>query len=307
AIWSALLPVTSVGRDDDFFDLGGDSLLVLQVFDRLAEDGRPLPRPTVIYRHRTLAALASAVDAAAGPPEAAGVPPAARVPPPGGDPAGHSGPFPVPPGPRRVLLAEAMSPGAGPWLARAAMCGALRPDHDARAVEPPPGDEPAGHSGPFPVTPGRRGFVLAEAMSPGAGTWLARLRLSGQLDPDLFQRAVDLLVERHGMLRTVFPAGARPPVQQELPNSLRLPVQFETVTGRDAVDERAAAESRRRMDTWAWPLIRLRVLTLAPREHVLLVHAHHVIADGYSAALLMRELTEVYDRLTRGETPLPDP
>src|SRR5690606_2846393 len=79
AIWSALLPVTSVGRDDDFFDLGGDSLLVLQVFDRLAEDGRPLPRPTVIYRHRTLAALASAVDAAAGPPEAAGVPPAARV------------------------------------------------------------------------------------------------------------------------------------------------------------------------------------------------------------------------------------
>ncbi|NEC78954.1 hypothetical protein G3I38_06770, partial [Streptomyces sp. SID7958] len=250
-MWSALLPVTSVGRDDDFFDLGGDSLLVLQVFDRLAEDGRPLPRPTVIYRHRTLAALASAVDAAAGPPEAAGVPPAARV--------------------------------------------------------PTPGDEPAGHSGPFPVTPGQRGFLLAEAMSPGAGTWLARLRLSGPLDPDLFQRAVDLLVERHGMLRTVFPAGARPPVQQELPNSLRLPVQFETVTGRDAVDERAAAESRRRMDTWAWPLIRLRVLTLAPREHVLLVHAHHVIADGYSAALLMRELTEVYDRLTRGETPLPDP
>src|SRR5690606_33923599 len=33
----------------------------------------------------------------------------------------------------------------------------------------------------------------------------------------------------------------------------------------------------------------------------------HVIADGYSAALLMRELTEVYDRLTRGETPPPDP
>ncbi|MFJ9663539.1 amino acid adenylation domain-containing protein [Streptomyces sp. NPDC101219] len=250
AIWSALLPVASVGRDDDFFDLGGDSLLVLQVFDRLAEDGRPLPRPTVIYRHRTLAALASAVDAA-GPPEAAGVPSAARV--------------------------------------------------------PAPGDGTAGPSGPFPVTPGQRGFLLAEALSPGAGTWLARLRLSGLLDPDLFQRAVDLLVERHGMLRTVFPAGARPPVQQELPRSLRLPVEFETVTGRDAVDERAAAESRRRLDTWAWPLVRLRVLTLSPREHVLLVHAHHVIADGYSAALLMRELTEVYDRLTRGEAPLPDP
>ncbi|MFF9205351.1 amino acid adenylation domain-containing protein [Streptomyces sp. NPDC014986] len=249
AVWSEVLRVTGVCREDDFFELGGDSLLVLEVFARLADRTGPLPRPTVVYRHRTLAALAGAVDAAAAEER---------------DAAGE----------RDAVVTAGPSAPAG-------------------------ADSPV----PFPVTPGQRGFLLAEALAPGDGTWLARLRLSGPLDPDVFQRAVDVLVERHGMLRTVFPAGARPPVQQELPRSLRLPVSFETVGGPAEVDERAAAEAERRPEPWAWPLLRLRLLTLDPHEHVLLVHAHHLIGDGYSASLLMRELTEVYDRLAGGAPP----
>lgn len=239
-IWRELLDLDAVSPEDDFFDLGGDSLLVLQVFARLGETGAALPRPTVIYDNRTLAKLAAAVDAAA------------------------TQRHPAPAGPMTT----------------------------------------ADHAAPFPVTPAQRGFLLAEALSPGGGgSWPARLRLSGPLDPEVFQAAVDLLVERHGMLRTVFPAGARPPVQQELPPSLRLPVVFETLTEPAEVDERAAAEAARRFEPWAWPLLRLRVLTLGEREHVLLVHAHHLIGDGYSAALLVQELTAVYDRLTAGHAP----
>ncbi|NEC92924.1 hypothetical protein G3I71_45990, partial [Streptomyces sp. SID12501] len=63
-MWSVLLQADDVCREDDFFALGGDSLLVLEVFARLEKQGGPLPRPTVIYRHRTLAALATAVDTA---------------------------------------------------------------------------------------------------------------------------------------------------------------------------------------------------------------------------------------------------
>ncbi|MFF0107324.1 amino acid adenylation domain-containing protein [Streptomyces hirsutus] len=256
AVWSDLLRVESVHREDDFFDLGGDSLLVLRVFARLAEHGVPLPRPTVVYRHRTLAALSAALDAAAAEAE-----------------------------PRSAATASASSVTT------------------PRAVRSLPADDD--RTSPFPVTPGQRGFLLAEALAPGGGTWLARIRLSGPLDPEVFQAAVDLLVERHGMLRTVFPAGARPPVQQELPPSLRLPVVFETVTSDAEVDERATAEAQRRLETWAWPLVRLQVLSLAAREHTLLVHAHHVIGDGYSAALLLRELTEVYDRLADGSGTAP--
>ncbi|WP_439081535.1 amino acid adenylation domain-containing protein [Streptomyces sp. WL006] len=252
-IWSTLLRTDDVCREDDFFVLGGDSLLVLEVFARLERHGGPLPRPTAVYRHRTLAALAAALDEAA----AGGVPEA-------------------------PVTLQAERPGR----------------------ERPEGLAPA----PVPLTPTQRGFLLAEALAPGAtSSWLTRLRLRGHLDGDRFQRAVDTLVARHAMLRTVFPAGARPAVQQELPSSLRLPVDFETVTGPEQVEERAAAERARRFEPWAWPLLRLRVLTVAPDEHVLMVHAHHIIGDGYSAALLIRELTTVYDTLTDGGEPAPAP
>ncbi|MFE9461754.1 amino acid adenylation domain-containing protein [Streptomyces californicus] len=254
AIWSALLRTDDVCREDDFFVLGGDSLLVLEVFARLERPGEPLPRPTVVYRHRTLAALAAALDEAAA---AGGVP-------------------------------------AAP---------------DALPDERPGRDRPVGLApAPVPLTPTQRGFLLAEALAPGAtSSWLTRLRLRGRLDGDRFQRAVDTLVARHAMLRTVFPAGTRPAVQQELPSSLRLPVDFEAVTGPEQVEERVSAERARRFEPWAWPLLRLRVLTVAPDEHILVVHAHHIIGDGYSAALLIRELTTVYDTLADGGEPAPAP
>ncbi len=93
---------------------------------------------------------------------------------------------------------------------------------------------------------------------------------------------------RHGMLRTIFPGD----LQQELPASLRLPVLFEDA---DDPAEKIAEERARVFEPWAWPLLRLRLITLGPDEHVLVVHAHHLIGDGYSAALLGRELLAAYD------------
>ncbi|WP_157878344.1 non-ribosomal peptide synthetase, partial [Streptomyces torulosus] len=62
--WSQLLDVPEVFREDDFFVLGGDSLTVLELFSRLRDDHRLLPRPTAVYTHRTLSALAAAIDTA---------------------------------------------------------------------------------------------------------------------------------------------------------------------------------------------------------------------------------------------------
>ncbi|MGW1957742.1 amino acid adenylation domain-containing protein [Streptomyces sp. NPDC001920] len=233
-IWSDLLDVPAVTREDDFFTLGGDSILVLELFARLRAHLPAVPRPTIVYTHRTLGALAAALDTAASP-------------------------------------------------------------------EPLPEPAPAQATAPYPLTPSQRGFLLAEALDPTAGSgWLARFRLTGPLRPDVFQRAVDILVARHPMTRTVFPAGARPPVQQELPDSLRLPVAVESLAHPGLLEQRIAEEAGRRIEPWAWPLLRLRLFTVAPDDHVLLVHAHHLIGDGYSAALLARELLTVYDRLDRG-------
>ncbi|MFJ6443263.1 amino acid adenylation domain-containing protein [Streptomyces sp. NPDC091649] len=287
AIWCALLQADDVCREDDFFVLGGDSLLVLEVFARLEKEGRPLPRPTVIYRHRTLAALARTVDAAVD----AVLDPAVEA-------AVENAADPV-----AVPAAETVR-GAGSEAAAGTAAADASGRETGAAAALPPITGPATGPAPFPLTPTQRGFLLADAIAPGAtSSWLTRLRMVGRLDTLRFQRAVDALVVRHPMLRTVFPAGARPSVQQELPPSLRLPVDFETLTGPAQVEERVAAERARRFEPWAWPLLRLRVLTVAPDEHVLVAHAHHIIGDGYSAALLVRELTAGYDALTHREEP----
>ncbi|MFI8219667.1 amino acid adenylation domain-containing protein [Streptomyces sp. NPDC085932] len=309
-VWCEVLGVDQVGRHDDFFALGGDSLLALQVFDLLARrHPGPLPRPTAVYRHRTLAALAEAVDAHAVGAEAAD---ARAV----GAEAADA----------RAVGAEAANARAvGARAVDTEPCGARAVSAEAAGGEvsgeeaPParaddaaltPGDlapaspAPPAFPGAYPVTPGQRGFLLAEALAPGSGaSWLTRLRLTGPLDRERFQRAVDILVARHPMLRTVFPAGERPPVQQELPPSLRLPVTFATVSGPQDLARRIGDERRRRFEPWAWPLLRLSVLSLTPQEHVLVVHAHHLIGDGYSAALLLEELTTVHDSLNRGAAP----
>ncbi|MEV5912365.1 amino acid adenylation domain-containing protein [Streptomyces chartreusis] len=233
-IWSNLLDVSEVSREEDFFELGGDSILVLELFARLREELPAVPRPTTVYTHRTVAALAAALDTAT--PEPAPLPTPARQP-----------------------------------------------------------------SDPYPLTPSQRGFLLADSLTAESDSgWLARFRLGGPLRHDVLQRAVDVLMARHPMLRTVFPAGIRPPVQQELPDSLRLPVETETLAHPGLLEQRIAEEAGRRLEPWAWPLLRLRLFTLAPTEHVLIVHAHHLIGDGFSAALLTKELLTAYDRLLRG-------
>ncbi|MDX2766224.1 acyl carrier protein, partial [Streptomyces europaeiscabiei] len=62
--WSELLdiPESEIGRRDDFFALGGDSITVLELFSRLRHERPALPRPTAVYTHRTLVALAAAID-----------------------------------------------------------------------------------------------------------------------------------------------------------------------------------------------------------------------------------------------------
>jgi len=69
ALWAEVLGLDEVGLDDDFFDLGGDSIVVLKLCARARELGIPLS-PQAVYEHLTIAALlASAADAGSTPSE----------------------------------------------------------------------------------------------------------------------------------------------------------------------------------------------------------------------------------------------
>ncbi|KPA90312.1 condensation domain-containing protein, partial [Pseudomonas asplenii] len=55
------------------------------------------------------------------------------------------------------------------------------------------------------------------------------------------------------------------------------------------------------------PLIRGRLLRLADDEHILLITQHHIISDGWSVGVLVKEFTELYRAFSQGQPdPLPE-
>jgi FkbH-like protein len=125
----------------------------------------------------------------------------------------------------------------------------------------------------------------------------AALKLRGELDCGALQRALDTLVARHEVLRTVFVVNDGQPAQ-----SIAEPAQFQLSTvdlrGQDrsavAVERLALAEAGAPFDLSKGPLIRGRLLRLAAHEHVLLVTLHHIVSDGWSMGILVREFTALY-------------
>jgi len=132
------------------------------------------------------------------------------------------------------------------------------------------------------------------------------LRLSGALDRAVLERSINALVQRHASLRTVFRERDGRVEQAILPSlTLSLPT----------VDLRAAAEIHTKLEAIALesgeqpfdlatgPLLRAQLIILADQDHVLLLTAHHIIADGWSlASLIAPELLACYNA-----TKLPPP
>ncbi|MEM7354745.1 MAG: amino acid adenylation domain-containing protein, partial [Acidobacteriota bacterium] len=139
----------------------------------------------------------------------------------------------------------------------------------------------------------------------------AAIRLSGALDETALERALGEVVTRHQALRTVFPSHNGRPVQK-----LRSAIgpALATVDLRGLAEEQrrplattlAAAESLRPFDLARDPLARFHLLRLGELENLLFVNLHHIVADGWSIGVLVRELGSLYQAFCRGaRSPLP--
>jgi amino acid adenylation domain-containing protein len=138
------------------------------------------------------------------------------------------------------------------------------------------------------------------------------LRLRVPLQTRALEEALQEVVRRHEALRTTLETREGEPVQV-VAADLRVPLavvdlQGEAPAGRDAAARRAAdEEARRPFDLAAGPLLRATLVRLAPDDHLLLLTLHHVVCDGWSVGVLLRELDHLYAALARGTAPaLPD-
>ena len=134
---------------------------------------------------------------------------------------------------------------------------------------------------------------------------LAGHRLRGPLDRGALERAINMIVERHESLRTHFEETGGGPVQVIEP-VLRIPLAVEDLSelGEAEQQKRIAdamrLERKRAFDLASGPLLRTKLLKVGEQEHILLRAMHHIVSDGWSQAVLNRELLVLYEAYREG-------
>jgi acyl carrier protein len=243
SIWADVLGLGDLGVDDDFFDVGGHSLLAVRVISRVRERFSVDVPLRVLFDSPTVAGVSRAVDAAAPP----------RVPP----------LVPLDPTERTDVPLSFVQQSL--WFL----------------------DQ---------LVPGNPFFAMPSAY-----------RLRGPLDVAVLGRVLSEIVARHEALRTSFPAeGGRP--RQRIAAPAPVTLRVEDLTGRPESEARllARAEGDAPFDLARGPVFRARLIRLGADEHVLLLNVHHIVSDGWSTVVLLRELCALYDAFARGApSPLP--
>ena len=160
----------------------------------------------------------------------------------------------------------------------------------------------------YPLSHAQNALWLTWRMAPDSAAYnlSGTLALSGPLDVDALRRAARRLAARHAVLRTVFEASDdAAPVQRVLADP---EVEWRQVSVREVdADQRMEAARRASVamveaafDLAHAPAWRLGVVSLDAEQHWLTLCVHHIVADGWSQAILVRELAALYDEEATG-------
>ncbi len=176
---------------------------------------------------------------------------------------------------------------------------------------------PTLREGPLPLSFAQQRLWLIDQLEPGSPLYNmpVALRVEGPLDGAVLTLCLGEVVRRHEALRTVF---ATVEGREGIPVQVVQPAQAFALS---AVDLSGLPESRREADALALageeagrpfdlgrgPLMRCSLLRLAERDHVAVLTLHHIVSDGWSMGLLVREVAALYAALAAGRpSPLPE-
>jgi amino acid adenylation domain-containing protein len=184
---------------------------------------------------------------------------------------------------------------------------------DSRKL-PPPSMRRIGSSGHAPASFAQQRLWFIDRLESGSAFYNVpvAVRLAGKLEISVLEKCVNEIVRRHEVLRTSFAEVSGQPAQIIVPE-LSIPVRVDDLTHLSGerremeVQQRANEDVQRPFRLEQAPLLRVTLFRLAPNEHVLLAIMHHIISDGWSLGVFVRELTELYAAFSAGKpSPLPD-
>ncbi len=249
-IWSDVLRVDQVGVNDDFFELGGDSLKVAQMATRLRDRfGVDVPLRS-IFEHATVTGLLPVIESL----EAAGG------------------------GVKELPLAEVKR-----------------------------GDE-------IPLSFAQERVWFIHQLNPQnlAYNFHSSISLKGPLDVDALERTLGEILRRHESYRTSFPTVDGRPVEivhAYEGYTLRI-IDFSDKSPeeqRAAYDAWCAEEFQLRFDLAKIPLVLWTLFRMSEEDHILIHMEHHLVHDGWSFNIFLRELVDLYAAFSKGEpSPLPE-
>ncbi|CAM3115747.1 amino acid adenylation domain-containing protein [Corallococcus sp. ZKHCc1 1396] len=169
---------------------------------------------------------------------------------------------------------------------------------------------PFPHEGDQPLSFGQERILFVEQLHPGTTAFRipGAYRITSPLDVGLLERCLTELTRRHESLRTVFAptqAGfvtrlqpARPFVLTQVDVS-HLPAAEQAAE----LARRTREELERPLELTTGPLIQGTLLRFGEQEHLLLLTLHHIVSDGVSMTVLLRELRTLYEDLSAGRPP----
>ncbi|MFC5702235.1 non-ribosomal peptide synthetase [Cohnella faecalis] len=157
---------------------------------------------------------------------------------------------------------------------------------------------PAAQKPYYPLSPAQKRLYVLSRFDPESVAYNlpAALLLEGELDTDRLKRAFQALTSRHETLRTSFGLEDGAPVQFVHSSA---DVSFEIASeplGEIGVDatEKAVKQFVRPFDPGVAPLLRVRVIRYSDTRHTLLLDMHHLISDGISTSVFIRDLLQLY-------------
>ncbi|MFI7668050.1 amino acid adenylation domain-containing protein [Nocardia sp. NPDC049526] len=260
-LFADVLHLDTVSADSNFFALGGDSIVSMRLVALARSAGLTLT-PRNVFEGKTVAALAVMAGSDAAP----------------------------------VTIEEPARSSTADRTSDQPLVALTEQDIDRLERQY------GGLSDVWPLSPMQSGMHFDSTFDPDAGdnyTVQTMIGLSGAVDGERLRRAAQAVVDRHDILRAAFVETAAGPCQIVLDHA-EIPFREIDLAGSGDVESPAdpgsiaAADAAAGFDLSAPPLLRLTLIRVDAGSFRLLVTNHHVILDGWSMPLLMRELLDYY-------------
>jgi amino acid adenylation domain-containing protein len=225
-IWGSLLHVERVGRQDNFFNLGGHSLLGIQMLAGVRSAFHVELSLLAVFETPTLCGLAEVISRA--------------------------------------------------------------------AQSTRPSITPASRAGDLDASFGQRRMWMSSQFGQDAYDMSQVYRITGELDTEKLEHALNALVERHEPLRTTFDATPSGKLVQHIHPHVARALRVETVASYPEALSRCQQESQRSWDLGTGPVFDPLLLRINTNDHVLLLRMHHIVGDEWSIGVLINDLSAFY-------------